>query len=165
MRWAWVRAVVMACVLPVAAAHGQDASVTADPQLSTALGALRPQSRVRIITQGVHIGDFRAFDADSVRIDQREGVRLVALRDIRTVSRGIRQTGRGAVIGGIAGGLLFGAMAYGLSTAFCDSSNCGDGRAAAALYGAALGAGSGALVGAGIGALVPGWRTVYTRPR
>ena len=163
MRGSWVRAVVMACVLPVAA-HGQQVSSTADPQLAATLGALRPQSRVRIITQAVHIGTYRAYDADSVRLDQREGARLIALRDIRSVSRSTRKAGKGAVIGAITGGLLVGAMGYGLSRAFCDSSNC-DPEVAAAMYGAAIGGAGGAVIGAGIGALVPGWRVVYARSR
>lgn len=153
-------AVLMVCVLP-AVLHGQQAPV--DPGLVATFGALRPPARVRIVTQAVHIGDFRAFDADSVRIDQREGIRLIGLRDVRSVSRGTRQVGKGAAIGAIAGGLLIGAAAYGISRAFCDSSGCNDGHADAALYGGALGAGAGGLIGAGIGALVPGWRVIYTR--
>jgi len=158
-----MRALVVVCVLPVAA-YGQAAAAATDPRLAATFSALRPPARVRIVTQGVHVGDFRAFDADSVRIDQREGVRLIALRDIRTVSRASRNVGKGAVIGGITGGLLVGALGYGLSQAFCDSSNCKP-DAAATLWGAALGGGAGALIGAGIGALVPGWRTVYSRPQ
>lgn len=156
-----LRAVLLMCVLP-AVLHAQQAPV--DPGLVATFGALRQPVRVRIVTRAVHIGDFRAFDADSVRIDQREGIRLIGLRDIRSVSRGTRQVGKGAAIGGITGALLVGAAAYGISRAFCDSSGCNEGHASAAIYGGALGAGAGGLIGAGIGALVPGWRVVYTRP-
>ncbi len=163
MRWSWMCAVVMACGLPVAM-QGQQVPATTDPRLTATLGALRPQSRVRIITQDVHVGDFRAYDADSVRIDQRAGIRLIALRDIRTVSRSTRQVGKGAVIGAITGGVLVGALGYWLSRAFCDSSTC-DPDVTAAMYGAAIGGAGGGAIGAGIGALVPGWQAVYARPR
>lgn len=134
-----------------------------DPALVTAVSTLTGSARVRLLTQAPHVGSIRGVQADSVLLEQRDGLRHIALQDIRTVSRSIRQTRKGATIGVVTGAVLLGLGSYGLSSAFCESTNCNDDKQTSLFYGGVLGAGIGLGIGAGLGSLVHGWRVVYAK--
>ena len=129
------------------------------------------RARLRQATAGSpmveSIGIVQDLTPDSIRLDRDRGVRTAALSPtVRLeISRGVRaNTGRGAWIGALIGGLGMGT----LGALSCDgrgnivsfsSSDCAKG-------GALLGGAAGALLGLGIGALVrtERWEEVHPDP-
>jgi hypothetical protein len=116
---------------------------------------------VRIETRGVHVGRYRRAGADSLTLDESDGPRPVALRDIRTIARAVPQYGKGAAMGATTGGALFGLLGLTLGNAFCDAADCRQERVSAVVASTVAGAAIGGLVGLGIGAFTHGWKRVY----
>lgn len=150
-------AAMLLLALPRAGA-AQDA---ANPDLRRAIDAIRPNTLVRIETTGIHIGPLLSKSADSVLLGKSDGPKRLAIVDIRTVAESRRNVKRGAIVGGIIGGIGFGAIGLLSGGAICKTSDCKTTHLGGLVAGGLLGLIGGSLGGAAAGFMQHGWRFLY----
>jgi hypothetical protein len=163
-----VIAAATAACLTFSALPGATAPPNAPGTTFDELSRLKPGQRIRVGTSASDTveGGFVAVSEGRLVLDRAaiakhlpagapiDTVRTVWVRD-RNTKRVALTSG---VIGGLAGGILFGYMSRGL----CDYEGCRDDWPGVALLGVVVGGGASALTGAVIGATVPRWRRVYS---
>ena len=152
-----------ATLLLAALTRPATAQTTVDPRLTAAVTALRPGFSIRIASTGTHMdGRFLKLTSESLVLGTTDGKQSVPLIAVDTLWTGHRATGRGAVIGGVVGGVTLAVLGVALVSGLCETSGgCQDDYATAIGGGLALGGSGGALVGAGIGWLSHRWRRTY----
>jgi hypothetical protein len=161
--------VSLACiaVLFPTALRAQDPIPTArsDSAMLAALRALSPQTVVRLRTgRGFPIdGELERVESDTVVMrTQGAQLRKVPATSVTEVFTRYRQVGRGAIIGGVAGGVVIGLLGIAAVAGFCEQPDgCKNDYPTAFFFGGAIGGSAGALIGAGIGALTFGWRRIF----
>jgi hypothetical protein len=115
-------------------------------------------SMIRLRTQGTEMtGRLLALTSGVATLETTSGNRTASLASVDSIWVRGRATKSGAVIGGVAGAVLFGAFVGYAVSGLCEV-DCDNSFIEGALVGGALGVGGGALLGAGIGALIPKWR-------
>lgn len=154
-------AAVAAPSLPLAAQPTPPAPAgAASPRL---VAALRPGRDVRVTAEEKYFeGRVRTVRGDTVTLDLGGGTREVRLGAVERAYVRTRATAQGAIIGGIAGAALVGALGLLAVQALCEQpSGCSSDYPTAILIGGGIGFGGGAIVGAGLGALSHRWQRVY----
>jgi hypothetical protein len=153
-------AAMVLLALPRAGA-AQDA---ASPELSRAVDAIRPNTLLRIETTGIHTGPLLSKSADSVLLGESGGPKQLAIADIRTIAESRRHVRQGAIVGGIIGGIGFGALGLLSGGAVCDSdAPCKTTHLGGLVAGGLLGLIAGSVGGAAAGFMQHGWRFLYQR--
>ena len=115
-------------------------------------------SLVRLRTEGTRVtGRLIALTSGVATLETDSGNRSASLATVDSIWVRGRATRTGAIVGGIAGAVLFGAFVGYVAEGICEV-DCDNSFLEGALVGGALGLGGGALLGAGIGALIPKWR-------
>jgi uncharacterized membrane-anchored protein len=115
-------------------------------------------SMIRLRTQGTEMtGRLLALTSGVATLETTSGNRTASLASVDSIWVRGRATKSGAIIGGVAGAVLFGAFVGYAVSGLCEV-DCDNSFIEGALVGGALGLGGGALLGAGIGALIPKWR-------
>jgi hypothetical protein len=151
-------AAMMLLALPRASA-AQDA---ANPELRRAIDAIRPNTLLRIETTGIHTGPLVSKSADSVLLRESDGPKQLAIMDIRTVAESRRNVRQSAIVGGIIGGIGFGAIGLLSGGAICKTGdNCKTTHLGGLVAGGLLGLIGGSLGGAAAGFMQHGWRFLY----
>jgi hypothetical protein len=138
----------------------------ANPELRQVINGIKPNTLVRIETSGIHTGTVLSSSADSLLL--RESTRSIQLgiADIRSIAQLQRHVRRDAVMGGIFGGIGFGAIGLITRGAVCGSGNtdCKSTHLGGLAAGAVLGLIGGTIGGAAIGLTQRGWRFLYPAP-
>jgi hypothetical protein len=151
-------AAMLLLALPSAGA-AQDA---ANPDLRRAIDAVRPNTLLRIETTGIHTGRLLSKSPDSLLLGGSDGPKQLAIVDIRTVAESRRNVRRGAVVGGIIGGIGFGAIGLLSGGAICKTGDdCKTTRLGGLAAGGLAGLIGGSLGGAAAGYMQHGWRLLY----
>ena len=115
-------------------------------------------SMIRLRTQGTEMtGRLLALTSGVATLETTSGNRTARLASVDSIWVRGRATKSGAIIGGVAGAVLFGAFVGYAVSGLCEV-DCDNSFIEGALVGGALGLGGGALLGAGVGALIPKWR-------
>jgi len=115
-------------------------------------------SMIRLRTQGTEMtGRLLALTSGVATLETTSGNRTASLASVDSIWVRGRATKSGAIIGGVAGAVLFGAFVGYAVSGLCEV-DCDNSFIEGALVGGALGLGGGALLGAGVGALIPKWR-------
>jgi len=115
-------------------------------------------SMIRLRTQGTEMtGRLLALTSGVATLETTSGNRTASLASVDSIWVRGRATKSGAIIGGVAGAVLFGAFVGYAVNGLCEV-DCDNSFIEGALVGGALGLGGGALLGAGVGALIPKWR-------
>ena len=157
-RYVQLGAAMLLLALPRAGA-AQDA---ANPELRRVIDAIQPNTLLRIETTGIHTGPLVSKSADSVILGESDGPKRLALVDIRTVAESRRHVRHSAIVGGIAGGIGFGAIGLISGGAVCGSnSDCKTSHLGGLAAGGLLGLIGGSLGGAAVGFMQRGWRFLY----
>ena len=132
-----------------------------NPDLRRAIDAIPPNTLLRIETTGIHTGPLLSKSADTVLLGESDGPKRLAIADIRTVAESRRNVKRGAIVGGIIGGIGFGAIGLLSGGAICKTSDCKTTHLGGLVAGGLLGLIGGSLGGAAAGFMQHGWRFLY----
>jgi hypothetical protein len=154
---------LLACPLP-AQAQPPATSAGRDSALATVLERLRPRAELRVGMSGFSIeGRLERYAPDTlVLLVSGVDARRLQTASITELLIRRRQTAKGAVVGAVTGGIIFGLLSAAALGAFCEQpSGCKGDYPTVILFGGAAGAGGGALIGAGIGSLTFGWRRIF----
>ena len=161
-----ISTVCIAALFPIAL-RAQDPIPTSrsDSVMLAALRALSPQTVVRLRTgRGFPVdGQLLRVERDTV-VMTTDGAQLrkVPATAVTEVFTRYRQFGRGAIIGGVTGGVVVGLLGIAAVAGFCEQPDgCKGDYPTAFFFGGAIGGSAGALIGAGIGALTFGWRRIF----
>jgi hypothetical protein len=134
----------------------------ANPELRRVIDAIRPNTLLRIETSGIHTGPFLSKSADSVVLRESDGPKRLAIVDIRSVAESQHNVRRSAIVGGIIGGIGFGALGLLSGGAVCKTgSDCQTTHLGGLAAGGLLGILGGSLGGAAAGFIQHGWRFLY----
>jgi hypothetical protein len=144
--------------IPGTAVAQQD--TLAGPRLREAFASVPEGRTVKVLrASGTTVGQYGGIVGDSLALRTSDGPPVtLALDSVQAAWSRKHQSGRGALIGGIAGVAL--GVAFGLvAQSFCESesSGCGSAAGAGIVGGLAVGA-VGAGMGALIGAAIPVWK-------
>jgi hypothetical protein len=153
-------AVAALLIAPVA---GSAQTPAGGPRFAPSFAALDVGRAVKVERPtGTTLGRYAGLAADTLALTSDDGARVaIALTDVTAAWRRDARTGRGALIGGIAGLAAGGIAGVVLASMNCSgSTNCGASEwvgipALSALGGAALMAGIGALVGTAVHTWTP----------
>jgi hypothetical protein len=151
-------AMFVSCLAQTRPASGQTGPLAATPEPP----AITPGQEVWITARSRRVihGAVAGVSSEGIDVAVGRDVRRVVMSDVvRVQVPGGRATGKGALIGALAGGVAL-AMAMAVAESDCDGIVCFEGSGFIAA-GAALGAGVGAGAGALIGSQVRQRRTVY----
>jgi hypothetical protein len=123
------------------------------------LAPLVPKSKlVRFSVGDAYItGRLIALTSGVATLATETGNQTATLASIDAIWVRGHATKTGAIVGGVAGAILFGAFVGYAVNGLCEV-DCDNSFLEGALVGGAIGLGGGALLGAGIGALIPKWR-------
>jgi hypothetical protein len=150
--------VILLLALPRAGA-AQDG---ANPELRRVIDAIRPNTLLRIEATGIHTGPLLSRSADSLRLGESEGPKQLAIVDIRTIAESQHNVRHSAIVGGIIGGIGFGAIGLLSGGAVCKTgSDCKTTHLGGLFAGSLLGILGGSLGGAAAGFIQHGWRFLY----
>jgi hypothetical protein len=130
------------------------------------INGIKPNTLLRIETSGIHTGTFLSSSADSLLLREITGSVQLGIRDIRGIAQSQRYVIRDAVMGGIIGGIGFGAIGLITGGSVCGSGNidCKDTHLGGLAAGGLLGLVGGTIGGAAIGLTQRGWRFIYPAP-
>ena len=143
------------CLILLALGAGPLAAQTRD----SVLAPLVPKSSlVRLRSRGTEVtGRLIGLTSGVATLETEFGNRTATLATVDSIWVRGRASKTGAIAGGIAGAVLFGAFVGYVNHQLCEV-DCGGAFGKGALVGGALGLGGGALIGVGVGALIPKWR-------
>ena len=134
----------------------------ANPELRRVIDAVRPNTLLRIETTGIHTGPLLGKSADSVLLGESGAPTQLAIVDIRTVAESRRHVRQGAIVGGVIGGIGFGAVGLISGGAVCKTNNdCKTTHLGGLVAGGLFGLIGGSLGGAAAGYMQRGWRFLY----
>jgi hypothetical protein len=121
---------------------------------------------LRIETSGIHTGTLLSKSADSLLLRESAGPIQLGIVDIRSIAESQRHVRRAAIIGGIIGGVGFGAIGFITRGAVCSGNNsdCKSTRLGGFAAGGVLGLIGGTIGGAAVGLTQRGWRFLYPLP-
>jgi len=115
-------------------------------------------SLVRLRAQGIEMtGRLIALTAGVATLETESGNRTATLGSVDSIWVRGHAAKSGAIIGGVAGAVLFGVFVGYAVHGLCEV-DCENSFLEGAAVGGALGLGGGVLLGAGTGALIPKWR-------
>jgi len=134
----------------------------AGPRFREAFASISDGHTVKVLQpSGTTVGQYSGIVGDSLVLVANEGpATTLALDDVTAAWTRKHNTGKGALIGGIAG-VVIGGILGGLATGFCESS-CNS-TAGNVVVGALVVGLPSAAIGALIGAAIPGWKQIGPR--
>lgn len=141
---------------PGTAVAQQDSA--AGPRLREAFASLPEGRTIKIHrASGTTVGQFVGVAGDSLALSVKDGEpTTIAIAEVTEAWSRKHNTGKGALIGGIAG-VVIGALLGGAASGLCETGSCPSAGEAAVVGGLVVGVG-GAALGALMGAAIPGWK-------
>ena len=140
------------------AAAQQDSA--AGPRFREAFASLPEGRTIKVLrASGTTVGQIVGVAGDSLSLSVKDAEpTTIAIAEVTEAWTRKHNTGKGALIGGIAG-VVIGAVLGGAASGFCETDPCDSAASTALVGGLVVGAG-GAALGALIGAAIPGWKRV-----
>ena len=157
-RHALATCAVILLLSPLRVARGQNA---VNPELRRVVEAIQPNTLLRIETTGIHTGTVLSKSPDSLLLRENAGPIQLGIVDMHSIAESQRHVRRDAIIGGIIGGVGFGAIGLISGGAVCGSSDCQTTHLGGLAAGGILGIIGGTIGGAAVGATQHGWRFLY----
>jgi hypothetical protein len=155
---------ITAAILLLFLARVGAAQNAATSELRQVIGTIRPNTLLRIETTGVHTGRLASTSSDSLVLREDAGPTQLGIVDIRSIAESQRHIRHDAIMGGIFGGVGFGAIGLITGGAVCGNSDCQTSHLGGLVAGGVLGLIGGSIGGAAIGLTQRGWRFLYPVP-
>ena len=134
----------------------------AGPRFREAFASLPEGRTIKVLrASGTTVGQIVGVTGDSLSLSVKDAEpTTLAIAEVTEAWTRKHNTGKGALIGGIAG-VVIGAVLGGVASGFCETDPCDSAGSTAVAGGLVVGIG-GAAIGALIGAAIPGWKRVST---